>query len=106
MEDASNEIGSIIQSENSTLTLKPMPVSSIISVSGPSGNELFRIKPDGEFVPGPGISESEAISEAARTFYKNMTIFGKSFSETLASKENRIKELEKQLEELKNGSQY
>jgi hypothetical protein len=106
MEEVSSESEKLDLYTNSTLTLTPMPVSSVISVSGPSGNELFRIKPDGEFVPGPGISESEAISEAARTFYKNMTIFGKSFSETLASKEDRIKELEKQLEELKNGSQY
>jgi hypothetical protein len=105
MEEVSNEIGSL-QLENSTLTLTSMPVSSVVTVSGPGGKELFRIKPDGEFVPGPGVSESEAISEAARTFYKNMTIFGKSFSETLASKDERIRELEKQLEELRNGSQY
>jgi hypothetical protein len=37
-----------------------------------------------------------------------MTIFGKSFSDTLNEKERRIKELESEVEQLKkkNGSQY
>jgi hypothetical protein len=31
-----------------------------------------------------------------------MTVFGKSFAETLEGKEMRIKELEKEIEEIKN----
>ena len=104
MEDVSNELEHPDQYCTPTLTLKSMPVSSVISVNGPSGNELFRIKPDGEFVPGPGLSLSESISEASRTFYKNMTVFGKTFSQMIGEKDERIKELEKQLEQLKNGT--
>lgn len=88
----------------STLTLKSEPVQSVIMVSGNEGEALFSIKPNGEFVPGPGLTESEAISEAAKTFYKNMTVFGKTFSQMIGEKDERIKELEKQLEQLKNGT--
>jgi hypothetical protein len=77
------------------------PVTSVITVSGSSGSTLFSIKPNGEFVPGPGLDES-AIGEFAKTFYKTMTVFGKSFAETLEGKEMRIKELEKEIEEIKN----
>ena len=87
-----------------TLILKSEPVQSVITVSGNGGEALFSIKPNGEFVPGPGLTESEAISEAAKTFYKNMTIFGKTFSQMISDKDERIKELEKQLEQLKNGT--
>lgn len=87
-----------------TLVLKSEPVQSVITVSGNGGKALFSIKPNGEFVPGPDLTESEAISEAAKTFYKNMTIFGKTFSQMISDKDERIKELEKQLEQLKNGT--
>jgi hypothetical protein len=82
-------------------TLSP----NIITVAGEGGSPLFSIKPNGEFVPGPGLDEG-AIGEFARTFYKKMTIFGKSFSDTLKEKETRIKELENELEQLKkeNGT--
>jgi hypothetical protein len=93
-----------LDSSFSTLTLKSEPVQSVIMVSGNGGEALFSIKPNGEFVPGPGLTESEAISEAAKTFYKNMTVFGKTFSQMISDKDERIKELEKQLEQLKNGT--
>ena len=104
MEDVSNELEHPDLYCTPTLTLKSMPVSSVISVNGPSGNELFRIKPDGEFVPGPGLSLSESISEASRTFYKNMTVFGKTFSQMIGEKDERIKALEEEIKQLKNGS--
>jgi hypothetical protein len=75
--------------------------ADIITVNGSSGSTLFSIKPNGEFVPGPGLEES-AIGEFTKTFYKTMTVFGKSFAETLEEKEMRIKELEKEIEEMKN----
>jgi hypothetical protein len=90
--------------DNNVLTLSPTMPSSVIQVSGTEGNTLFVIKPDGEFVPGPGLTLSESISEASRTFYKNMTVFGKTFSQMISDKDERIKELEKQLEQLKNGT--
>jgi len=75
--------------------------ADVITVNGSSGSTLFSIKPNGEFVPGPGLDQS-AIGEFTRTFYKTMTVFGKSFAETLEEKETRIKELEKEIEEMKN----
>jgi hypothetical protein len=93
-----------LYSTSSTLILKSEPVQSVITVSGKSGEALFTIKPNGEFVPGPGLTESEAISEAAKTFYKNMTVFGKTFSGMIEERDEKIKELEKQLEQLKNGT--
>lgn len=96
-----------IKPENSNIVFTQAPVSSVITVSGDGGSTLFSIKPNGEFVPGPGLEEN-AIGEFTRTFYKKMTIFGKSFSDTLNEKERRIKELESEVEQLKkkNGSQY
>ena len=95
-----------LYSTSSTLILKSEPVQSVITVSGKGGEALFTIKPNGEFVPGPGLTESEAISEAAKTFYKNMTVFGKTFSGMIEERDEKIRELEKQLDELKNGTQY
>ena len=93
-----------LNSTASTLILKSEPVQSVIQLSGNGGGVLFTIKPNGEFVPGPGLTESEAISEAAKTFYKNMTVFGKKFSGMIEERDEKIKELEKQLEQLKNGT--
>jgi hypothetical protein len=90
-----------IQPDNSNIVLTQAPVSSVITVSGNSGSPLFSIKPNGEFVPGPGLDEG-AISEFANTFYKKMTIFGKSFAETLEEKDCRIRELENEVKKLKN----
>lgn len=91
-----------IDLSSNCISLSPVaPVASVITVSGSSGSTLFSIKPNGEFVPGPGLDES-AIGEFAKTFYKTMTVFGKSFAETLEGKEIRIKELEKEIEEIKN----
>lgn len=92
---------------NSNIIFKQTPASSVITVSGDNGSTLFSIKPSGEFVPGPGLDEN-AIGEFTKTFYKKMTIFGKSFSDTLIEKERRIKELEDEVEQLKraNGSQH
>jgi hypothetical protein len=84
------------------VSLNCAPVASVITVNGSSGSVLFSIKPNGEFVPGPGLEES-AIGEFAKTFYKTMTIFGKSFAETLEEKEIKIKELEKEIEEIKKS---
>ena len=89
-----------------TLVLKSEPVQSVITVSGNGGKALFSIKPNGEFVPGPDLTESEAISEAAKTFYKNMTVFGKTFAQMIEERDEKIKDLEKQLEGLKNGTQH
>jgi hypothetical protein len=90
----------------SNIVFTQAPVNSVITVSGNNGSTLFSIKPDGEFVPGPGLNEN-SINEFTKTFYKKMTIFGKSFSQTLQDKETRIRELENQVEQLKreNGSQ-
>lgn len=93
-----------LSNENVFISLQP--VQSVIQVNGNSGEPLFSIKPNGEFVPGPGLTESEAISEAARTFYKNMTVFGKTLSQMISDRDERISELEKQLEVLKNGTQH
>lgn len=93
-------------SSQGSIMLTSQPVQSVIQVNGSNSEALFSIKPNGEFVPGPGLTESQAISEAAKTFYKNMTVFGKTFSEMITEKDERIKELEKQLEELRYGTQY
>jgi len=93
-----------VNSTFGTLILKSEPVQSVIQVSGNGGEALFSIKPNGEFVPGPGLTESEAISEAAKTFYKKMTVLGKTFSEMIEERDEKIRGLEKKLEELKNGT--
>jgi hypothetical protein len=92
---------STVQPENSNIIFTPVQNSSVITVSGNNGSPLFSIKPNGEFVPGPGLDEG-AISEFANTFYKKMTIFGKSFSETLEDKNRRIRDLEEEVKQLKN----
>jgi len=94
---------SIHTAELGQISLQPVN-PDIITVSGNSGSTLFSIKPNGEFVPGPGL-EKGAISELARIFYKQMTVFGKSFAETLDEKDEKIRELERQIKELKeNGT--
>jgi hypothetical protein len=89
----------------SNIVFRQAPVNSVITVSGDNGSTLFSIKPNGEFVPGPGLNEN-SINEFTKTFYKKMTIFGKSFSQTLQDKDARIRELENQVEQLKreNGT--
>ena len=77
------------------------PAPSVITVNGQSGSPLFTIKPNGEFVPGPGLDE-KAIGEFSKTFYKTMTVFGKSFADTLNEKEMKIKELEQEIIKMKN----
>lgn len=94
---------SIHNAEVGQIYLQPVN-PDIITVNGNSGSTLFSIKPNGEFVPGPGLDKG-AISEFAKVFYKQMTVFGKSFAETLEQKEEKIRELEKQIKELKeNGT--
>jgi hypothetical protein len=79
------------------------PVSqTILQVNGNSGDVLFSIKPNGEFVPGPGINESRSLSEFSKFIYKGMTILGDSFSKTLEDKNKRIKELEEELNRIKS----
>lgn len=94
-------MGVTFKSDPSITFLAP---STVLTVSGNNGSPLFSIKPNGEFVPGPGIEET-SISEFAKVFYKQMTIFGKTFAETLELKEMRIKELESEILKLKNGTQ-
>ena len=93
-----------LSSPTISLSATSTPVTNVITVTGNSGDPLFSIKPNGEFVPGPGLEEDSAINEFANTFYKKMTIFGKSFAETLENKERKIKELEAEIKQLKNGS--
>jgi hypothetical protein len=91
--------------DNSNIIFTQTPLnSSVITVSGDQGSTLFSIKPNGEFVPGPGLDENDAIKEFANTFYKKMTIFGKSFMQTLEEKERKIKALEEEIKQLKNGN--
>lgn len=92
---------SIFTASSANITFQPVN-SNILSVNGPGGSPLFTIKPNGEFVPGPGL-ETKSISEFSKIFYTQMTIFGKSFAETLESKERKIKELERQIEILKSN---
>lgn len=49
--------------------------------------------------------DERQISEFSKVFYKQMSIFGRSFAETLESKERKIKELEAEILKMKNGSQ-
>lgn len=84
-----------------TVTLNQTQPTYVMQVSGTSNDPLFSIKPNGEFIPGPGLDES-AIGEFSKTFYKTMTMFGKSFADTLEEKEKRIKELEQEIIKMKN----
>jgi hypothetical protein len=88
----------------SVILSSPIEPQNTIQVSGSAGNALFTIKSNGEFVPGPGLTDSEALSETAKTFYKNMTMFGKSFAQTLEDKDKKIKELEETITKIKNGT--
>ena len=93
------------QVDNSNIIFtQTSPSYSVITVSGDCGSPFFSIKPNGEFVPGPGLDENDAVKEFANTFYKKMTIFGKSFMQTLEEKERKIKALEEEIKQLKNGS--
>jgi hypothetical protein len=97
-------------SSTSPIFIASSPVKlspDVMTVNGPSGSPLFTIKPNGEFVPGPGLDE-KAIGEFSKTFYKTMTVFGKSFADTLNEREMKIKELEQEIIKMKNqnGSFY
>jgi hypothetical protein len=75
--------------------------SNIMVLSASNGSPIFTIKPNGEFVPGPGM-DYNVLPEFTKMIYKQMKIFGKSFAETLEDKDSRIIALEKELEILKN----
>lgn len=87
--------------QGSTLTIQPIETQSILQLNGNGGEPLFSIKPNGEFVPGPKIQEGEALNEFSKFIYKSITIFGKSISQTLDERNQRIAELEKEIERLK-----
>lgn len=89
------------QDNTTSIGILALEPCNVITVSGSTGSELFSIKPNGEFVPGPGLDQS-AIGEFSKTFYKTMTMFGKSFADTLEEKERRIKELEQEIIKMKN----
>lgn len=93
-----------IMANGNNLSISSTDPQNTIQVSGGPGNILFTIKSSGEFVPGPGLTYSEALSEAAKMFYKNMTIFGKSFVQTMEEKDKKIKELEEEIIQIKNGT--
>jgi hypothetical protein len=95
-----NDKVSICNSEVGKLYITQPVNPDIIKVTGNSGSTLFTIKPNGEFIPGPGL-ETNAISEFAKVFYKQMKVFGKSFAETLDEKNERIRELEREIKEIK-----
>ena len=75
----------------------------LMSVRGENNRIIFTVKNSGEFVTGPGFTDNESVTEFTKLVYKNLTNFGKSFSETLAEKERKIKELEKELADLKSN---
>lgn len=83
-------------------SIQQTPVQSVIQVNGDNGNVLWSVKPDGEFVPGPGIDKNQALNEFSKFIYKNITIFGSSLSETLNKKNEKIKELEEEVRILKS----
>lgn len=85
-----------------TSTIGAVQQQTIIQVSGNNGNLLWSVKPDGEFVPGPGIDKNQALSEFSKFIYKNITVFGQSLSQTLNSKNDRIRELEEEVKILKS----
>lgn len=93
-----------IMANGNNLSISSIEPQNTIQVSGGHGNTLFTIKSNGEFVPGPGLTDSEALSEAAKIFYKNMTMFGKSFVQTMEEKNKKIKELEESIIQIKNGT--
>lgn len=88
--------------------LKPVSIkyvnTDVFSINDNSGSPIFTIKNNGDFIPGPGMEERQ-ISEFSKVLYKQMSIFGRSFAETLESKERKIKELEAEILKMKNGSQ-
>lgn len=90
-------MGHIFNNSSGPLTIKQSDVPYVIQVSGNHGSPLFSIKPNGEFVPGPGITESTSLTEFSKFIYKSMTVFGDSFSQTLEKKNQRIKELEEEI---------
>jgi len=92
----------VFNSTLGTLTFQPTNPPYVIQVGGNIGQTLFSIKPNGEFVPGPGIDESKSLSEFSRFIYKSMTIFGDSFSQTLEKKNQKIRELEEEIFRMKS----
>lgn len=99
LEDIGTEL--VFNTSSGPLTLNSGSVPYVIQVSGNTGHALFSIKPNGEFVPGPGIDESKSLSEFSKFIYKSMTVFGDSFSQTLEKKNQRIKELEEEIFKMK-----
>jgi hypothetical protein len=95
-----------MSNDSQVFTLNTQPPANIITLNGNNGLPIFSIKPDGEFVPGPGVDVDKAITEAAKMFYEQMTVFGKSLAQTTKEQSLRIKELEKEIEKLKaeNGT--
>ena len=89
-----------------TSTIQSTQPQTIIQVSGNNGDILWSVKPDGEFVPGPGIDKNQALNEFSKFIYKNITIFGSSLSETLNKKNEKIRELEEEVRILKSKSQW
>ena len=87
-----------------TFTIQSQPASDILRVNGNNGSPIFSIKPDGEFVPGPDIDLNKAITHATKMFYEQITIFGKSLAQTTMEQSQRIKELEAEIKQLKNGT--
>lgn len=88
--------------EGTGITIKGIDPTFVIQVNDSSSKPLFSIKPNGEFVPGPGISESRSLTEFTKFIYKSMTVFGDSFSQTLEKKNQRIKELEEEIFKMKS----
>ena len=91
----------ILTTNTSAFTIATQAPANIITLNGNNGSPIFSIKPNGEFVPGPGIDLDEAISQAAKMFYEQMTIFGKSLAQTTKEQSLRIKELERELANIK-----
>jgi hypothetical protein len=90
-----------IPDNSQVFTIQSQP-TNIITLSGNNGEPIFSIKPDGEFVPGPGVDPNKAISEAAKMFYEKMTVFGKSLAQTTKEQSLKIKELENEISKLKS----
>lgn len=101
MKEMNDDITMAANSAPYFTSIQGSAVQSIIQVCGNNGNVLWSIKPDGEFVPGPGIDNNQSLSEFSKFIYKNITVLGQSFSETLNKKNERIRELEEEVRILK-----
>lgn len=96
----------LFPSHNPSVFISQPQIQSILQLNGSKGDVLFTIKPNGEFVPGPGLDREKSLDEFSKFIYKNIQIFGKSFAETLNEKNKKIKDLEEELYRIKSKEKW